>query len=225
MKITDVPFAVLRFQYQLARFPLQVIEDRVVAKMDSEAPARLFYERSLGKLDVTVGSVLDAPEVEQRGTALIERSDALRRAVQLEETATQRVKQANTELKETREQATEAKSQARADKDRQIKQAQTDAQRRNRAAVENAEQRISSGSKRADDAAAQRKNSAESAKNQERAEITKAEQRVTAAATAKLDDSTDKRIAAANKRAQADQMEQLADAEKRKRQADGESSG
>ncbi len=27
MKISEVPLAVLRFNYQLARFPLQVIED------------------------------------------------------------------------------------------------------------------------------------------------------------------------------------------------------
>ena len=58
MKITDVPFAVLRLQYQLARFPLQVIEDRVVARLDSEAPARLFYERSPGTLDLAVGTAL-----------------------------------------------------------------------------------------------------------------------------------------------------------------------
>ncbi|KKW66103.1 IF2 family translation initiation factor [Mycolicibacterium elephantis] len=222
MKITDVPFAVLRFQYQLARFPLQVIEDRVVARMDAEAPARLFYERSLGKLDVTVGSVLDAPEVEQRGTALLERSDALRRAVQLEETATERVKQANTDLKQTREQAAETKRQARADKDREIKQAQTDAQRRNRAAVENAEKRVTAGSKRADETAARRKKSVESAKEKERAEITRAEQQAAAVANAKLSESADKRVAAASKRAQADQMEGLADAEKQKRNGDGE---
>ncbi|BBY80759.1 IF2 family translation initiation factor [Mycolicibacterium pulveris] len=225
MKITDVPFAVLRFQYQLARFPLQVIEDRVVAKMDAEAPARLFYERSLGKLDVTVGSVLDAPEVEQRGTALLERSDALRRAVQLEETATERVKQSNTELKQTREQAAHTKRQARAEKDRQIRQAQTGAQRRNRAAVENAEQRIAGGGKRADETAARRKQSVDSAKQQQRAEISRAEQQAAAAANVKLSDSADKRVAAANKRAQADQMEGLAEAEKQKRNADADADG
>ena len=39
MKISDLPFAVLRFQYWLARFPFEFIEQRVVARMDSEAPA------------------------------------------------------------------------------------------------------------------------------------------------------------------------------------------
>ena len=39
MKITDVPMALLRFQYGLARFPLQVIEERVLPLIDSETPA------------------------------------------------------------------------------------------------------------------------------------------------------------------------------------------
>jgi hypothetical protein len=30
MKIAEIPFAVLRFQYQIARLPLQLIEDQVV---------------------------------------------------------------------------------------------------------------------------------------------------------------------------------------------------
>lgn len=32
MKISDAPLAVLRLHYQLARFPLQLIEDRVVTE-------------------------------------------------------------------------------------------------------------------------------------------------------------------------------------------------
>ena len=45
MRIIDTPLAVLRLQYRIVRFPLQMIEERVVARMGSEAPARLFYER------------------------------------------------------------------------------------------------------------------------------------------------------------------------------------
>src|SRR6476619_4047744 len=87
MKITDVPFAVLRFQYQLARVPLQLIEDRVVARMDAESPARLMYERSMGRLDLAVGGALGANDVQRRGAALVERSDELARAARLEEAA------------------------------------------------------------------------------------------------------------------------------------------
>src|SRR4026209_1020546 len=105
MEITDVRFTFLRFQYQLARFPPQLIEEQVVAGMSSEAPTRLFYERWLGGLDATAGKMLGDPDLEKRGAALIERSDALRRAAQLEATATQNQEQAADELKVKRAKA------------------------------------------------------------------------------------------------------------------------
>ena len=77
MEITEVPFAVLRFQYQIARYPLELIEKQVVARMGPETPTRVFYERWLGMLDATVGNILGDPELEKRGAALTERSDAL----------------------------------------------------------------------------------------------------------------------------------------------------
>jgi hypothetical protein len=43
MKTTDIPFAFLHFQYQIARIPVQVIEAQMTAWMGSEAPPRLFY--------------------------------------------------------------------------------------------------------------------------------------------------------------------------------------
>jgi hypothetical protein len=107
MKTTDVPFAVLRFQYQLARIPLQLIEAQMAAWMGSEAPPRLFYERWLGGLDATVGKMLGDPDLQKRGGALIERSDALRRAAQLDATATQNQEQAADELKVKRAKAIE----------------------------------------------------------------------------------------------------------------------
>ena len=42
MRIIHTPLAVLRFQYRIVRLPLEMIEERVVARMGSEAPARLF---------------------------------------------------------------------------------------------------------------------------------------------------------------------------------------
>ena len=67
MKIAEIPFAVLRFQYQIARVPLQLIENQMAARLGSEAPARLFYERSLGAIDATVGNLLGDPELAKRG--------------------------------------------------------------------------------------------------------------------------------------------------------------
>ena len=69
MNITEIPFAVLRFQYQIGRIPFQLIENQMAARLHSESPARLFYERSLGTLDATVGKLLGDAELkeERRG--------------------------------------------------------------------------------------------------------------------------------------------------------------
>ncbi len=136
MKTTDVPFAVLRFQYQLARIPLQLIEAQMAAWMGSEAPPRLFYERWLGGLDATVGNLLGDPKLEERGGALIERSDALDRAAQLDATATQKQAQADDELKAKRDNAIKDQKDARAAKERQVKEAQSAAEQRKRAAAQ-----------------------------------------------------------------------------------------
>ena len=151
MEITEVPFAVLRFQYQLARFPLQLIEEQVVAGMSSEAPTRLFYERSLGGLDATVGKMLGDPELEKRGAALVERSDALRRAAQLDATATQNQEQADDELKAKRDKAIEDQKDARAAKEHEVEEARTAAEERKRAAAEAAQKRTAAAKQQADE--------------------------------------------------------------------------
>lgn len=219
MSLTAIPKAVLKLQYQVARFPLQMIDDRVVARMDNEAPARLFFERSLGMLDTAVGTALGDPVLRKRGTTLVDRSDALRRAARLDEAATENAKQAEADLKATQEKAAQEKQEAFEETTRETQRAREQAQQRKRAAVENTEKRIVEDKKRAEDIAAQRKNNVESAKRREEAEIADAEQTVAKVSAAKLEDAQDKRVDAAVTRAQADRIEDLADAEKEKRQA------
>jgi hypothetical protein len=220
MEITDAPFAFLRFQYQLARFPLQLIEEQVVAGMSSEAPTRLFYERWLGGLDAAVGKMLGDPDLEKRGAALIERSDALRRAAQLDATATQNQERADDDLKAKRDKAIEDQKNARAVKEREVEEARTAAEERKRAAAAAVQKRTAAAKQQADELAAQRMTSAEAAKRDEQATIRAAEQKATAAAESKLDEAQAKRSDAASKRAQADQVEELANLEKQKRQSE-----
>jgi hypothetical protein len=220
MEITDVPFAVLRFQYQLARLPLQLIEEQVVAGMSSEAPTRLFYERWLGGLDAAVGKMLGDPDLEKRGAALIKRSDTLRRAAQLDATATQNQEQADDQLKAKRGKAIEDQKDARAVTERAVQEARTAAEERKRAATAAAQKGTDAAKQQADDVAAQRMTAAETAKRDEQATIRAAEQKATAAAESKLDDAQAKHSDAASKRVTADQVEELADVEKQKRQSE-----
>jgi hypothetical protein len=220
MRIIDAPQAVLRFQYRIVRFPLQMIEERVVARMGSEAPARLFYERSLGLLDSAVGNALGDSRLAKRGGALAERSDALRRAAQFDAHADQARQQSSADLKATSDKAIEEQQDARAAREREVDEARSRAEERKRAAEEAAAQRTAAAKKQADDVAAQRKKSAEAAKREQQARIRANEQKAAAGAKSKLDDAQARRTDADNKRAQADRVEELADAEKQKRRSE-----
>jgi hypothetical protein len=220
MRIIDAPQAVLRFQYRIVRFPFQIIEERVVARMGSEAPARLFYERSLGLLDEAVGNALGDFGLAKRGGALAERSDALRRAAQLDAAADQARQRSSADLKATSDKAIEEQQDARAAKEREVEEAQAAAEERKRAAEKAAAQRTAAAKKQAGDVAAQRKNSAEAAKREKQARIRANEQKAAAAAKSKLHDAQARRTQADNKRAHADRVEELADLEKQKRQSE-----
>ncbi len=220
MRIIDAPQAVLRLQYRIVRFPLQMIEERVVARMGSEASARLYYERSLGLLDVVMGNALGDWRLAKRGGALAERSDALRRAAHLDAAADQARQQSSADLKAKNDKAIEEQQDARAAKEREVEEARSSAEERKRAAEQAAAQRTAAAKKQADDVAAQRKNSAEAAKRDKQAGIRANEQKAAAAAKSKLDDAQARRTQADNKRARADRVEELADSEKQKRRSE-----
>lgn len=214
MKITELPFAVLRFQYQLARIPLQMIEAQVLARLDEEAPARLMYERSLGRLDMAVGTALGAPDVERRGAALVERSDALARAARLDVAADRAVQEASGEVKDAIDAAAMVREVAEADKVDTVQQARAKAAHEKVAAINEAEESVETAKKQADKLADQRKDAVEATKREEQDRISAAEQSVTAVAEAEAEDAQKKRAAAASKLAQADRVEQLAEAKK-----------
>jgi hypothetical protein len=220
MKIAEIPLVVLRFQYQIARLPLQLIEDQVVARLHSEGPARLLYERSFGALDATVGKLLGDPQLEKRGAALVERSNSLSKAAKLDATATRNREQADAKLEATHDDVVTDINEARDATRRRAVQARTNAEQRKRAADEAAEKRAVAAKTQADEAAAQRNKAAETVKRQEEAKIGAAEARATKAAESKLDDAQAKRGEAARKRAQADRVEELANIEKQKRRSD-----
>jgi DNA-binding helix-hairpin-helix protein with protein kinase domain len=219
MNFTTVPFAILRFQYQLVRLPLRLIEDRVIVRMNEEAPARLFYERSLGVLDATVGHVLGDAKLEKRGSVLADRSDMLSRAARLDAAATQKEENADAELRAERDNVIDEQKQAREEKQRVVDAARSEADDRKRAAADAAQARTAAGMQRVDEVAAQRKNSIEESKLEAQARIRAGEEKASAAAQSKINDAQAKRAEAESKRAQADRLEALADSEKQKRQA------
>lgn len=220
MPISDLPFAVLRLQYKLARLPLQLVENRLVTRVPTEAPARLFCERALGILDATVGKAIRDPALVERGAALIERSDTLGRAAKLDAQAETRKEQADAKLKQARDEAIGDQRDARAGTEQQVEKARNTAQERKQNATQSAQKRSAAAKERADAEAASRKEVAQSAQRKAEEKAKAAEKSAAKAADAKLDDAEDKRGTARSKRVEANRLDDLATAEKKNRQAE-----
>lgn len=217
MNITTIPRAVLRFQYRLVRLPLQVIEDRVVVRMGEEAPGRLFFEKSLGVLDATVGRVLGDSAVNNRGSAMADRADARARAARLDAAATAKQEHAETELEVKRAKVADDRRVAGDAKAREIERASDEADDRRRAAADEAEKRTAKAKQQAEQVAATRKSAVARAERADKQRIEADEKRASEDAKAKLADARAKRDEAQTKRARADRVEDLAGAEKRSR--------
>jgi hypothetical protein len=213
MKITEIPLAALRLQYRIARLPLRLFEQRVLTRVDSEAPARLLYERSVGTVDSAVGGMLGDSDVRKRGTALIERSDALAEAARLDELATQKREQADDELRQKRASVVAAPGEARETTQRKAKQARSASAERKRQAAQTAAKQTAEMNRRIDEAADNKVTAVETAKRAKQQTITATERLATAVAKAELDDAAEKRSEAVDKRAHADRVDELADAE------------
>jgi hypothetical protein len=219
MNVTDLPRAVLRLEYQLVRLPLTLVEQRLLARMPDDQPLRLVLERSLGVLDATVGGALGDSDLRRRGVALAERSSVRGRAATLRASASAEREQAEATLKTKLDQAAEDQSDALAAERAAVDNARATEERRERAAEENARKRSAAAKRQADETAARRTESVEAAKRAELDRIGAAEREVAAETAAALKDSRDERAAADAARAKADEVEDLAEAEKRKRQA------
>jgi len=219
VSIIELPLQVLRLQYRLARFPLQFIEDRWIARLDAEAPARLIYERSLGGLDAAVGGVLGDSTLRKRGAVLARRSEIRGEAAVRSMAAARQRQQAGAQLEDSLEAAADDRAEAVTAKQDAVADARERAQQRKRQAAEDADKRIAQAAKASRAEAERKREAAEAAEQQRLQRINKAEAKSAAAAKAALEDARYKRAAAAAKREQAEQVDVLADAEKRNRRA------
>lgn len=214
MKFSDLPFAILRFQYRLARTPLQMVEDRVLPLVDQEAPGRLMYERAVGALDAAAGNALRDSALEESGISRIQRVAALGEAMRLDEVAEQKKEQAGDQLARKREKAATAPQQARDDAAQRVTSAREDAEQEKRQAARDAADRTAEAKRTIAESADQSVAAAEKSKRSAQNRSNAAEKAVTDVADRELDDAADKRRAATGARARADRLEDLSDSER-----------
>lgn len=217
MHITDIPYAILRLQYRIARRPLQLFEDRWVSRLNAEAPARLLYERSIGSLDAAAGRTLKDEELFRRGAAVAQRSATLGRAVQLDAEADVQAEQASGELRQARDSAVSEQERARDQRQQDEQNAREAAAQRKKDAADTAADRTEAVKEQAQRTAQNRTRAAEAQEQRTDKRIDAVEGGAMAAAQSQLEDAADKRTAAQGKRSHAEDVENLADVEKAKR--------
>lgn len=220
MNIIKVPVALLRLQYRIARFPFQVVADTVMTRLDSETPARLFYERSLGTVDAVVGGALGDANLQTSGAALVERSDALSRAARLDAAAETKREKADAQLRSTRAETTSEFQEARETRQKEEQAARESAQQRTRNAAESAQKRTAAAKRDADVAANKQAEAVEKVRKNEREAIRAEEQAAADEARSKMEEAAAKRGEATSRRMRAEKLDDLADNEKEKRQSD-----
>ncbi|MEH3140801.1 MAG: IF2 family translation initiation factor [Mycobacterium kyogaense] len=216
MNISDIPFALLRFQYRLARTPLQLIENRVMPRIGEEAPGRLMYERALGALDAAAGNAFKDAALEESGISRIQRAAALGEAMRLDEVAAQKKEHAQDRLARKREKASATPQQAREQTQQRVTSARETAEQQKQQAARTAAERTAEAKRDIAASADQSVAAAEKAKRSAQNRSKAAEAAVTDVAEKELDDAAVTRRAATGARAQADRMGDLGDSEQQR---------
>ena len=155
MEITDVPYAVLRFPVPARPVPASVNRG-AGGRWDEFGSPYPDCSMSAGWEGWTRPSAKCWATRTWR--SVVPRSssaDALRRAAQLDATATQNQEQADDELKAKRDKAIEDQKDARAVTEREVEEARTAAEERKGAAAEAAQKRTAAAKQQADELAAQ----------------------------------------------------------------------
>jgi hypothetical protein len=209
MNALSIPLSILRLQYKIVRIPFQLFETNVVERRDTEDPARLAYERTIGTLDKVIGGALGASDIERRGKTLVERTDDLARARRLDELADETEAQADQKLASAREAALEERAAAAEAADEAAREARVEAEERKQEAADEAEERAAAEKKRADELAEARAEQARKAEQQQREQIAKVEEIVTAPAEAELADAAEHQEEAEAKKEEAERIEKL----------------
>lgn len=215
MNVLTLTRSVVALEYRALRYPSQLLETTVVAaRMPDDSGLRLAYERLLGALDSKAGSLLADQRLTDRGRALTRRADVIEKAVALEAKAAERKTKADEQLGTSTQKAQVKRTEARRTYEHDVAQATNDKQKAQAEAQRKATER-----KHAEREAVA--NKARITLQAEKKQADKQEARIdqqtaarTAAPNAQLSDALQDTETAAKRKADADELAQLAEQEK-----------
>jgi hypothetical protein len=217
MALSSLPRALGTLEYRLLRRPSQLLQASYLARLPEDNARRLLVERALGRVDEFAGRLLGDEEIRARGTQLKERAALLAEARKLEAGSVERRVEAQDKLDADKQRTAQERREAVQEQQEELAEVRRQEQQAKRQAREQAAQQAAEKQKKADEKAEQRLQAVSGTRKQheqqlDQKERTAADERKAEVQTAKQEEGK-----AEAKRAKADRLDKLADAEKAQR--------
>lgn len=210
----------LRLQYTLVRVPFGALESQLARAFSEESPVRLTVERGLARCDAVAGRLLGAPDLIRRGERMDEHVSAVATSVDRAAAAEQLRAKAAQVKQDAAEEADRVREEAAQQQRDRVKQAAREKKEATVRAAEQAQTEAAQKKEQAAQRANKRRQEASAARAAEQQRIAERTKRATAPAKATLKSAAEKKSDAADQRAKAGKLAELADTEKTARQSE-----
>jgi len=203
--------------YELARRPLDLVDDQLSERLPETSAPRVVLDRALGSADRLAGTVLRNRGITERGAERLERSQKLVTAARLEEQADARREAAQETVVSARQEAARKRKAAQERAESGLDEADTVEARGKQEATARAARTASAKKTAADQRAAGKKTAAEQRKQRVTSAAGARKRTAQKQAKAQLDDAREDQQGAAEARADAERLEDLTEAKKQAR--------
>lgn len=206
--------------YEIARLPLALVDSKLSDKLPETSTPRVTLDRALGSADKIAGRLTGNRNIAQRGTDRLDKLEKLVTAARLEQDAAAKRDQADETFREGRQQAAQKRKTAQARIASAPAKAEAAEVRGKQEAKLQARTTAAAKKKSADDRAVKVVESAEQQKQRKEAAALARRKAAQRKAKAKADEARATEKAAAEARADAEQLSDLTEAKKQERKQD-----
>jgi hypothetical protein len=210
----------ITFPYELARLPLVIVDNRLSEKLSQTSRPRVALDRTIGSADKLVGSLLGNRDIGARGADRLERSDKRLTTARLEQEADTRREQARETAEAGRREAAQKRKKAQDRAASGLEEADAAEARGKQAATAKAAKTAVAKKAAADQRAESRAATVERRKKSVDSAADARKQAAKQTAKAELDDARETKQSAAEARADAERLRDLAEVKKQERKQD-----
>ena len=208
---------IIALPYELARIPLIMIDQRLSERLPETSGPRVTLHRAIGSTDKLVGSLLGNRGIRQRGVDSLERFDKVQTAARLEEDAASRRELARDAAAKAKTKAARMRREAQTKAASGLEEADVAEARGEQAAKTKAAKTAAAKKAAANKRAASRKTAVEQSKARVDAAAEAKQKTTQSKAKVELDEARTTKKNAADARADAERLKELAEAKKQAR--------